>query len=258
MKDPVRWRDDGSADAETRALLASSEGESPSKHQRERIWAGLVPHIQILPVPPPVIPVAPVAATGAGAVLGKIALGVVLVAAVGTGVHVARSRTPAAKPAPVRALRPSAELPKPVLPVLEPGTPAAPTPVVDKPVVRRPRPAVAVTAPMQAPEVHEVPVVQEAPAPVVVSNQLLEEGRRLSRARAALRAHDPEGALKLLQSGAAGSAGLAQEREALTIEALGARPWSRIEAERRARAFMAAYPDSPYRARLKALIFDGP
>jgi hypothetical protein len=91
---------------------------------------------------------------------------------------------------------------------------------------------------------------------VVVSNELLEEGRRLSRARAALRAHDPEGALKLLRSGAGDNAGLAQECEALTIEALWLRPSSRAEATQRARVFMTAYPDSPYRARLKALILE--
>jgi hypothetical protein len=87
-------------------------------------------------------------------------------------------------------------------------------------------------------------------------NELLEEGRRLARARSALRAHDVEGALRLLRSGPAGAAGLAQEREALIIEALSMRPESRAEASRRARAFMVAYPDSPYRARIKALLFE--
>lgn len=247
MNDPVRWRDEDTADAETRALLASSGTEAPSRNQRERIWAGLAPQIQILPVPPPVIPVAPVAAAGVGAVAGKIVLGVVLVTAVGTGAHLARSRTPA-EPAPVRATMPPTEIPKPVAPTVEPAAPAAPAPVMGRPVARRARPVLAAPVPVEAPEVHE------APAPVVVSNELLEEGRRLSRARAALRAHDPETALRLLQSGPAGSAGLAQEREALTIEALWSRSSSRAEAERRARAFMVAYPDSPYRARLKALI----
>jgi hypothetical protein len=42
----------------------------------------------------------------------------------------------------------------------------------------------------------------------------------------------------------------------LTIEALAMRTQSRVEAAERARAFMAAYPDSPYRARLKALVFE--
>ncbi len=248
MKDPVRWREDGGVDAEMRALLADSAAEAPSKNERERIWAGLAPQIQMLPVPPPVIPAAPVAATGAAAAVGKIALGVALVTAMGAGVHLARSRTSPAKPPPVRAIHPPTEIPRPAAPVIEPLAPPAPAPVVEKPVARRPRPLAPAPVPIRAPEMHE------EPAPMVVSNELLEEGRRLSRARAALRAHDPEGALRLLQPGPSASAGLAQEREALTVEALWLRPASRAEAERRARAFMAAYPDSPYRARLKSLI----
>jgi hypothetical protein len=255
MKDPVRWRDDSSgADAGMRALLASSEAEAPSKNERDRIWAGLAPQIQILPAPPPVIPVAPAAATGAAAWVGKITLGMVLVAAVGTGVHMARSHTRVAQPAPVRASLPSAGIAKPEAPTVVPVAPATPAPVVAKPVVHRSRPSVPTVAPAKAVDFQGSPVV--APAPVVVSNELLEEGRRLSRARAALRSHNPEGALKLLQSGPAGNAGLAQEREALTIEALWSRPASRAEAERRAHAFTAHYPDSPYRARLKALILE--
>jgi hypothetical protein len=253
MKDPVRWRDDHSGtEAELRALLASSEPEAPSKSERERIWAGLAPQIQILPVPPPVIPLAPAAATGAAALVGKVTLGVVLVTAVGAGVHVARSRQPSA--APARSFLPPKEKPTSVLPTSEPALPVAPVPAPDKPVAHRPRPVAPVPVPAKAPEIRELPEVREAPAPVVVNNELLEEGRRLSRARTALRAHDPEAALKLLQSGPAGNAGLAQEREALTIEALWSRPPSRAEAEKRARAFMLAYPDSPYRARLKALV----
>lgn len=261
MKDPVRWREDGGVEAETRALLADSVAEAPSHNERERMWAGLVPHIQLLPGPPPVIPAAPVAATGAAAVAGKIALGVVLMSAVGAGVHVARSRTEAVhavnRTQAVRA--PAPALPEP--PALTPSTVqplplVAPAPVAERRAGPRHRPSVPTPVPAKAVEVPEAPAV--APAPLVVNNELLEEGRRLSRARAALRAHDPEAALRLLQSGPPGSAGLAQEREALTIEALWLRSASRGQAEKRARAFMIAYPDSPYRARLKALVLGQP
>jgi hypothetical protein len=252
MKDPVRWRDDkGGADPEMRDLLADNPAETPSQKQRERIWAGLAPHIQFLPAPPPVIPLAPAAVTGSAALLGKITLGVLLVGTVGAGVHVARSRTHGTKSVPVLRAPAPKVTPAPVVSP-EPIAPSAPVPVVEKPAARRPRAITPTSA--KAVEVQESPVV--VPPPVVVNNQLLEEGRRLSRARAALRAHDPEGALRLLQSWSDSNAGLAQEREALTIEALGARPSSRAEAERRARAFMTAYPDSPYRARLKALILE--
>jgi len=252
MKDPVRWRQDCGADAEMRALLTGGDGEGPCKNERERIWAGLVPHIQMLPAPPPVTPPALFSATGAGALLGKITLGVVLVGAVGTGVHVARSRTGPVPPASVR-IPPAPEIPKPDVPTLAPVAPAAPVPVA-KPATHRPRSHV--STPASAKTIEAPPAPAMAPAPVVVSNELLEEGRRLSRARAALRAHDPEGALVLLQSGPVSSVGLSQEREALTIEALWLRPSSRAEATQRAHRFMTAYPDSPYRARLKALTLE--
>ncbi len=88
-------------------------------------------------------------------------------------------------------------------------------------------------------------------------NDLLEEGRQLGLARAALRAHDPDRALALLKSDTARSTALAQEREALTIEALAAKPALRARATARARAFMKAYPQSPYRARIRAIALDG-
>jgi hypothetical protein len=78
----------------------------------------------------------------------------------------------------------------------------------------------------------------------------------LARARAALRAHDPDRALELLETGARGTAALAQEREALTIEALAGKPDSRATAAERARVFMRTYPESPYRARIKAIVFE--
>ena len=256
MKDPVRWREAKSwADGKTRALLASGEAEAPSNSQRDHIWSGLAPQVQILPAPMHATPVLPVAATGTASLVIKITLGVVLAAAVGTGVHVARSRTKAAKPTPMvrtPALHPTESVAPVASPIEAPLAPVALTPVAAKPAAHKLRPAVATPAMVKVPEIHEAAPV----APVVVSNELLEEGRRLSRARAALRGNDPQGALRLLQSGPAGTAGLAQEREALTIEALAMRTQSRVEAAKRARAFMAAYPDSPYRARLKALVFE--
>lgn len=249
MRDPVRLREVNSrADVETRALLAGADVEEPSKAERDRIWEGLALQIQILPAPLPVAPLASVAATGTAALVGKIVVGVVLATAVGAGVRLAGSRTHTAVPVRAPVL---AEIPAPAMPSIEPVAPLVPARVVQKPVAHRTRPAPAAAA-LPAPA--KTPEVRVTSAPMVVSNELLEEGRRLSRARAALRAHDSEGALRLLQSGPAGSAGLAQEREALTIEALWSRPSSRSEAITRARAFMAAYPDSPYRARIKALV----
>jgi hypothetical protein len=110
----------------------------------------------------------------------------------------------------------------------------------------------------EAPSVPEIRPQATAPsqAPAVSVNELLDESRRLDRVRTALRAHHPDTALQLLKFGAPASSPLAQEREALTIEAQAAKPSLRAAATERARAFMRAYPQSPYRARIKAIIFE--
>jgi hypothetical protein len=88
-------------------------------------------------------------------------------------------------------------------------------------------------------------------------NVLLKDSRQLAHARAALRAHDPDRALELLRVGPSRTTALAQEREALTIEALAAKPALRAKATARARAFLAAYPQSPYRARIRPIALAG-
>lgn len=89
-------------------------------------------------------------------------------------------------------------------------------------------------------------------------NQLLEESRCLDRARTALRAGAVDRALRELDDCSRQIRVLTQEREALTIEAEAAKPERRSRAVERARAFLLAYPDSPYRARIKALVFESP
>jgi len=49
---------------------------------------------------------------------------------------------------------------------------------------------------------------------------------------------------------------LAQEREALTIEAMAEKPDLRAAATERALLFLRAYPDSPYRARVRSLVLE--
>ena len=101
--------------------------------------------------------------------------------------------------------------------------------------------------------IQEAAPPEEAPISV---NELLQESRRLDRARTALRAHNPDLALQLLGAVAPATGTLAQEREALTIEALAAKPALRATATERARAFMHTYPSSPYRARIRAIVFE--
>ena len=90
-------------------------------------------------------------------------------------------------------------------------------------------------------------------APPDRETRLLEESRRLTEARDALRRGDASGALAQLaelQRAVPGGI-LGQEREALAIEAL-ARSGRSSEAQARARAFLQAYPQSPHAARVEA------
>jgi hypothetical protein len=87
------------------------------------------------------------------------------------------------------------------------------------------------------------------------SSALLEESRCLASVRAALHAGDPNRALDLLTLMPSTPA-LAQERESLTIEAMAEKPGLRAAAAERARVFLEAYPDSPYRARIRSVTLD--
>ena len=152
-------------------------------------------------------------------------------------------------------------------------TPTASMPVMQSPppVAEHPLPAPTLTPPVVLPrtgsmvEEHPLPAPTLSPPvahrttgsaePALISvNELLEEGRRLDRVRRALRAHDPDLALHLLGEESVRTNELAQEREALTIEAEAAQPALRAKAVERASVFLRVYPHSPYRARIQGLI----
>ena len=82
--------------------------------------------------------------------------------------------------------------------------------------------------------------------------RLLEESRRLTEARDALRRGDSAGALSTLSELQRAVPGgiLGQEREALAIEAL-AKSGRSSEAQARARAFLQANPESPHATRVE-------
>ena len=87
MKDPARWRDPkGGADAETRALLLGNQAPTPSSAEVDHVWSTLAPQLQVVPAPTHAPPAGPAAVVGTGALVGKITLAVVLVAAIGAGV----------------------------------------------------------------------------------------------------------------------------------------------------------------------------
>jgi hypothetical protein len=100
------------------------------------------------------------------------------------------------------------------------------------------------------------PAATENAAPVISVNQLVQESRCLDAARNALRTGDADLALRRLRACSPEMLALVQEREALTIEALAMKPALRDSARGRARAFLIAYPDSPYRGRIKGIALD--
>lgn len=88
-----------------------------------------------------------------------------------------------------------------------------------------------------------------------LTSEATEESRMVTAARDALRAGDSASALSLLaraqQRFRAGVLG--QEREALTVEGL-AKSGQQAAAQVRGRAFLKNYANSPYSARIRALI----
>jgi hypothetical protein len=268
MKEPKRWRDfDGGADADIRSLLLNSPALNPSRSEAKQIWSSLSAQLDVTFAAPgpqgsqaelgrPASVHGPqvghaVAAAGAGSAAGKVTLAVVLLAMAGgvLGVRMTAShdgRVPAPKESQVE--------PYPSPP---PQSTHSPEPAV-QPSAAATAPATAAPESRSRPERPAHPRSAIRPTSTLVSvNALLEEGRRLDRARTALRAHDPDLALQLLEANAEGTTELAQEREALTIEALAAKPALHSQATERARVFMRAFPNSPYRERIKAIVFDG-
>ncbi|HTN92866.1 MAG TPA: hypothetical protein VL242_54735, partial [Sorangium sp.] len=98
------------------------------------------------------------------------------------------------------------------------------------------------------------PGADGAPSPAALrESRMREELKLLGDARAALRGGDAAGALRIVEQARLRFPGgaLAQEREALTIEAL----WhsgQRAAAAQRASAFLLAYPSSPHVSRLQS------
>lgn len=224
MTDPQRWTDAESDSTELeQQLVRSGQDLGMPAEQKQAIWS------QIVSVLPPVAPLpSPTSATTslasivkalcvAGAVSGLVGGGYLLVATRGVP-----SRT---DPAPVAA---SAKLELA-------ATAPAPSLDVATRVTQLEEPQATVTA------------TQPPPPPHV--SQLREESQALIAARQALRANDAVGALRLLEQAQQRfkKGALAEEREALTIEAL-SKSGNRSRAATRARAFLDNYPRSPHAA----------
>lgn len=234
MTEPRRLLDDPSqlSDDELRILTRELRVEPPSGLEAD-VWAGLAARLPLAPAASP-------APLGRLAVLSKITF--VVLAIVGAGM-LARS---ALRSEPARVFTPpiavsapaSASVAVPELAV--PVAPAMPDPVREPsaPPRKRTHAVASATPPIAAP-----------------TSNAQEESRLIAAARSALRAGDSARALSLLgeaeQRFAHGVLG--QEREALTIEAL-AKSGQHARAKSRGEAFLKAYRDSPYAARIRTLI----
>jgi hypothetical protein len=90
------------------------------------------------------------------------------------------------------------------------------------------------------------------------ASMLAREAALLRRARSELHGGDVPAALAILELSQRDvpRPQLLQEREALLIEAI-FRSGRRVEAERRAREYLARFPDSPHAGKLRALLSEG-
>jgi hypothetical protein len=254
MSEPLRLLEDSSeelSDSLRRLLLVGIEANPPSELS-EQVWAGLSaklpaagssvgsPHGAGLP------------GAHLGGLLIKAALAVVTVGALVLG---------------VRALLVN-DQPAPVAPKLS-FTVAPPAPPVSSATVEiaapEAPPAVPTALPAHAANAVRSSKLAAAHTPVVASSQpseqpsepsdASEESRMVAAARDALRAGNSAGALSLLSQAQQrfGGGVLGQEREALTIEAL-SKSGQRSAAQARGQAFLKNYANSPYSARIRAIV----
>jgi hypothetical protein len=141
-----------------------------------------------------------------------------------------------------------AKLPAPIAP--PPAVLSPPAPPAREPVVEPPAPVVA-ESPVAEPPVAEPPVAQRAPRSAARARAGGSEAELLRRAQSALGA-SPARALALTAEHQRrfGAGALAEEREALAIEAL-RRLGRTPEAQRRAAAFTRRYPHSVHASRVR-------
>ena len=254
MSTPKRWLEDPGGPGDARSLLQAGldADADPPPGAQSAAWAALLTKI-----PPPVGP-----AGGAGAG-GKVAAsaakaasaGLLKSALLGAGSAVALIATYA-----VVAPTPPATPPPPAAPMVAASEPVR---VPTGAAVLRESPAPSAPSGVDRPSPAEPPPAEPKPASAVVATsagappvdretRLREESRLLGEARDALRRGDAPGALGLLDQLRARFPGgsLSQEREMLSIEAL-SRSGRRADAAARASAFLRAYPESPFGARVQ-------
>lgn len=232
MTDPKRWTETGESSELERELLLAGQAARMPDSERRALWAGIA--LSVMAAAPPPATAAPAPATAGSALSAYLTKGLVFLAAVGGVTLGALQLWPgnAPIPRPVEAASTKSALPAPR------ALPPAVTPVETPP---EPTPAVLARS-------------GDAKARPAPSSRLREETVAVLEARAALRAGNAARSLALLEQARLRypRGALGQEREALTIQAL-AQSGARPEAERRARAFLRAHPQSPYVADVRRI-----
>jgi TolA-binding protein len=225
-----------------RELLKQLNQQQPPAGSVDKGWTALAAQIAVLPAVDPsalgsgsahgVVQGAAQASGAAGAGLAaKMAAGIAL--AGGTLWGGAALLTPDAPPAPARSIPAQA-------------APAQPAPAVVS--------AAHAEQTAEAPAV-DLPRPPTAPRPASSATTLAEEGRLLARAHQLVQAGQGQEALAVLRTSASRypNSVLYQEREVLTIEALGA-TGAFGAAKARAERFLKRYPKSPHAGRLQRFV----
>ncbi|HTQ04351.1 MAG TPA: hypothetical protein VMI54_10860 [Polyangiaceae bacterium] len=235
---------------EVRAVLEAGRRAAAPASERRAVWRALGAKLPAA--------AAATAVTKSGLSLVTLAkpfaLGLLLgvVATTGTALVRGFASTPPA-PAPNAAVTRIASPPPKSTSEREPGpaVTAAPEPKIPPPARGAPIAAVPDAATSEAvvpaPGPSSAAFPPEAPTTAAPENAVLVESRRVAHVRALLQQHDTDGALTELDALDRTLPGgvLAQEREALRIEALLARG-DRARAREEARRFLARHPESPH------------
>lgn len=281
MSDPKRWLDD-EADAapRTRELLRSGLAMDPPPGAQDEVWAALSGKIGALGSggeggPPhgtgPSAPTNPAAgAAGGSAAAGKVAG--IAAAAVGKGallaiaggtllgglLYGALSGPPSPSRSPDQPKEPTSAFVSTEFPSSPPAMATADVPLVE-PRAALPEEVLVSSAPRPkpsaAPKEHPAAASSADSAAAQRASRLREENRSLGEAREALRGGDASAALEKLDAmaGRFPEGTLAQEREALAIEAL-YRAGHRDAAKTRAEAFLRAYPTSLHATKVRGFL----
>jgi hypothetical protein len=236
------WLEDGDPSLKVeRALLKRLNAQQPPVGSVEQGWAALAAELPVLPGPG-VGHIDPThaahglghaAASGGIGIAAKIALGVALAGgAAWTGSALLKADDASTLQRPRQPSNVPSETPREAQwPIAEPTTEKSAD--VDRAPVR----------------------VQPQPRPASSATTLAEEGRLLAQAHQLVQSGQGQQALEVLHTSESRypRSVLYQEREVLTIEALGVTGASGA-AEQRAQRFLKRYPNSPHAGRLKRFV----